>query len=120
MPETATIALAGIGLAWLLHLRDRARAERVAARAPGLVRLLEAKYWIDEIYGAAIVEPLRRFGRLMFAFDRIAIDGIVNVFGWVPWVSGLALKVGLQRGSLQGYASAMAFGIVVILVILFM
>jgi NADH-quinone oxidoreductase subunit L len=120
MIVSTVIASAGIGLAWLLHLRDRSLAERVAARVPRLVRLLEAKYWVDEIYDAAIVEPLRRLGRLLFAFDQYVVDGIVSLFGWVPWVSGLALKVGVQRGSLQGYASAMAFGIVVILVILFM
>jgi NADH:ubiquinone oxidoreductase subunit 5 (subunit L)/multisubunit Na+/H+ antiporter MnhA subunit len=120
MVVSTAIALAGIGLAWLLHLRDRDRAERVAGRAPGLVRFLEAKYWMDEVYNAAVVEPLRRLGRLLFAFDRFVVDGIVGLFGWAPWVSGLALKVGVQRGSLQGYASAMAFGVVVILVILFM
>jgi NAD(P)H-quinone oxidoreductase subunit 5 len=120
MIVSTAIALAGIGLAWLLHLRDRARAEQVAGRAPGLVRFLEAKWWVDEVYDAAIVAPLRRLGRLLFAFDQFIVDGIVSLFGWVPWISGLALKVGVQRGSLQGYASAMAFGIVVILVILFL
>jgi NADH-quinone oxidoreductase subunit L len=120
MVVSTLVAAAGILLAYLLHLRDRAKAGQLAARFPRLVRLLEARYWVDEIYQAAIVEPLWTLGRWCYAFDRFIVDGLVGAFGFVPWLVGQALKVGVQRGSLQGYASAMLFGIVVILVILFM
>jgi NADH-quinone oxidoreductase subunit L len=114
------IALVGIGLAYLMHLRDRARAERLAAELAPLTRTLEAKYWVDEIYQAAIVEPLRAAGRAFFWIDRFIVDGLVNLFGWVPGRVGAALQVTMQRGHLQGYAAAMLFGIAVILLILFL
>src|SRR5438128_1892778 len=38
----------GIYFAYALHLKNRERAEALAAQNPGLVRALEAKYWIDE------------------------------------------------------------------------
>jgi len=114
------IALIGIGLAWLMHLHDRARAERVAAGVAPLTRLLEAKYFVDEVYQAVIVEPLRSLGRAFFWVDRMLIDGVVGAMGWVPQLSGTALKLTVQRGYLQGYAAAMLFGVVVILLIIFL
>ena len=113
------IALAGIALAWTLHLRDRMRAERIAAGMPQLVGLLEAKYWIDEIYQETIVEPLRKVGEALWDADRVIVDGMVSAISWVPQLGGWALKLGIQRGSLQGYASSMLFGLLVILVLVF-
>jgi NADH-quinone oxidoreductase subunit L len=120
MVISAMIALAGIGAAYVLHLRDRGRAERLAQGLAPLTRLLEAKYFVDEIYQSVIVEPLRTVGKWFFAIDRIIVDGIVALAGWMPQLFGWVLKLSIQRGSLQGYASAMLFGIVIILVLIFM
>ncbi|HEX2973990.1 MAG TPA: hypothetical protein VHP11_16780 [Tepidisphaeraceae bacterium] len=102
-------------LAYLMHLKDRAKAEQLAARFPRLVRLLDAKYWVDEIYQAGIVEPLRSLGRAFFAFDRYVIDGIISVVSFIPQLFGFTLKLTTQRGSLQGYAMMMLAVIAVIL-----
>ena len=114
------ISLLGIAMAYLMHLRDRARAERLAAGLAPLTRTLEAKYWVDEVYQNGIVEPLRAAGRAFFAVDRLVVDGVVNAFGWVPGQLGRALSTTTQRGYLQGYAAAMLFGIAVILLIIFL
>ena len=114
------ISIVGILLAWVMHLRDRARAERLAESVAPLTRLLEAKYYVDEIYQAAVVEPLRALGQAFFWIDRMIIDGIVGAMSWVPQLSGYALKLGVQRGYLQGYAAAMLFGVVVILLVIFL
>jgi NADH-quinone oxidoreductase subunit L len=113
-------SLVGILLAYVMHLRDRARAERLAQSLGPVTRLLEAKYYVDEIYQAMIVEPLRALGRAFFWIDRMIIDGFVGVLSWVPQLSGYALKLTVQRGYLQGYAAAMLFGVVVILLIIFL
>jgi len=114
------IAIAGILVAYLFHLKDRARAERMAAGMPGVMRTLEAKYWVDEIYQAGIVEPLRSLGRAMFVIDRFVIDGLVWAISFVPMLSGFALKLSTQRGYLQGYAAVMLLGIAVILMVIFL
>jgi NADH-quinone oxidoreductase subunit L len=114
------IATLGILLAYALHLRDRARAERLAAGLPKLTGLLEAKYWVDEIYQNTIVEPLRGLGRVLFDADRYLVDGFVAAVGWVPQLGGWVLKLGVQRGSLQGYAAAMLFGVLFILLLVYM
>jgi NADH-quinone oxidoreductase subunit L len=116
----ALISIVGILVAYLMHLKDRPRAERLAASAPGLTRLLEAKYWVDEIYQAGIVEPLRGAGRAMFAADRWVIDLLVGGIAMIPQAAGFALKLSTQRGYLQGYAVTMILGIAVILLFIFL
>jgi NADH-quinone oxidoreductase subunit L len=120
MIASGAIALAGIGLAYRMHLKDRAAAERLAGRFPNAVNALDNKYWVDELYQFGIVEPLRFFGRILFAVDRWFVDLIVNMIGIGPQVAGFIVKVTTQRGYLQGYAAAMLLGIVVILLIIFL
>jgi NADH-quinone oxidoreductase subunit L len=114
------ISIAGILLAYWLHLRDRARAEALAAGLQPVTGLLEGKYWIDEIYQAGIIEPLRELGRIFFAIDRIVIDGLIWLVGFIPQLSGFTLKLTVQRGYMQGYAGAMLFGIMLVLAIIFL
>ena len=72
---SGAISAAGIGLAYLLHLKNRHAGEELPEKFPALARLFEAKYWVDEIYQAAIVEPLRALGRGFFWVDRMIVDG---------------------------------------------
>ncbi len=116
----AAVSLAGIYVAYLLHLKNRALGEQVVASFRPLARLLEGKYWVDEIYNAMIVRPLRMIGSYFFAVDRIIVDGLVSMVSFIPNVFGFAFKFSVQRGSLQGYASAMLFGVVVILLLVFL
>ena len=114
------ISIAGILVAYLFHLKDRARAERMAAGMPGVTRTLEAKYWVDEIYQAGVVEPLRSLGKAFFVIDRFVVDGLVWAISFVPMLGGFALKLSTQRGYLQGYAAVMLLGIAVILMVIFL
>jgi NADH-quinone oxidoreductase subunit L len=114
------ISILGIFLAYLMHLKDRRMATKLAERFPRLVTVLDHKYWVDEIYQNAIVEPLRSLGQLFYAIDRWIVDGIVNTIGLIPQVGGFIVKLTTQRGYLQGYAAAMLLGIVVILLLIFL
>jgi NADH-quinone oxidoreductase subunit L len=120
MLQGAAVSIAGIFLAYLLHLKDRARAEKLAAGLQPLTGLLEAKYWVDEIYDAMIVQPLRHVARVFFAIDRVIIDSVVWAIGFVPQLSGFAIKLSMQRGYLQGYAATMMFGVLAILLLVFL
>jgi NADH-quinone oxidoreductase subunit L len=120
MAASSLIAALGVWFAYLMHLKDRSAAERVAQQHPGVVSALEHKYWFDEIYSNAIVEPLRKLGDLFFAMDRVIVDGIVFLISFAPQASGFALKLTTQRGYLQGYAVTMLFGIAVILLVVFL
>jgi NADH-quinone oxidoreductase subunit L len=120
MIVSGLIAVLGIYIAYVFHLRDRAAGERLPQRYPAVNGLLEGKYRVDEIYQAAIVEPLRTLGRAFFMIDQWVVDGIVWAIGFVPQLSGFALKLTTQRGYLQGYAVTMLFGIAIILLIVFL
>ncbi len=114
------VAAAGILLAYLMHLKDRAQAEKLARTFGPITRGIEAKYWVDEIYGAVIVSPLRMLAHLLGLVDRFVIDGIVFLAGLLPQAVGISLKLSVQRGLLQGYATAMVLGMAVILLVIFL
>ncbi len=120
MIVSAFISISGIFLAFMMHLKDRAKGDALPEKFPMLARLFEAKYWIDEIYQAAIIEPLRALGRAFFAIDKFVVDGVVWLISFIPQAGGWALKLTTQRGYLQGYAATMLFGIAVILLIIFL
>jgi NADH-quinone oxidoreductase subunit L len=115
MLVSGAIAILGILLAYVLHLKDRTLGERIAASFGPVTRLLEHKYWVDEIYQAGIVEPLRWVGRRFFDIDTWIVDGLVATVGLIPQLSGLAMKISTQRGYLQGYAATMLLGLAAIL-----
>jgi NADH-quinone oxidoreductase subunit L len=116
---SGVISLAGIGLAFYLHLLNRTLSDQIARALQPLTGLIENKYYVDEIYQALIVEPLRALGRWLWAVDRWVVDGVVNLVGGSPQVPGWILKLTVQRGYLQGYAAAMILGIVVVLLCMF-
>ncbi len=110
------IAVLGIATAAYYHWLNRPAADRVAAQWPSLVRILANKYYVDEFNNRVIVEPLRLLGYLCFVFDRLVIDGIVNLVGFIPSLFGLAIRP-TQRGNLQGYGLGMATGTAVLVLI---
>ncbi|MDB5293327.1 MAG: nuoL, partial [Phycisphaerales bacterium] len=120
MGLSGLIAVAGIGAAYFLHLKNRTAGDQIAATFSPITRILEAKYWVDEIYQALIVEPLRALGRWLYGIDRFIVDGLVNAVGAVPQIGGFLLKLTIQRGYLQGYAAAMLFGVAIILLAVFL
>jgi len=106
---SGAIGIAGIAMAAYFHWLERPAAARWASHYPWLIRALENKWYIDEVYDAVIVRPLRILGELCFIFDRLVIDGLVAGFGWVPKAIGISAQPA-QRGSLQGYGLGMAVG----------
>jgi NADH-quinone oxidoreductase subunit L len=118
--QGAAVSLAGFGLAYMLHLKERVRAEKIAQGLQPLTGILERKFMIDELYDSILVEPLRHIGKVFFVIDRAVVDGVVWAISFVPQMSGFALKLTMQRGYLQGYAATMFFGVLAILLLVFL
>jgi len=116
---SGVIAIAGIGVAAYFHMFNRPAADAVARKNAKVVRLLENKYYVDEIYDAVIVKPLRGIGYFCFAVDQLVIDGLVATVGLAPRLLGISLQP-LQRGVLQGYGLAMLAGITLLLAVALM
>jgi len=116
MIVSVVVALAGIGLASYFWLRNRAAADRMAERFSGLHRVLEHKYYVDEIYDAAIVQPVQIVSEdgLWKGVDVGVIDRVVNGVGALVGGGGEVLRL-FQTGSVRMYATSLFLGVVVIL-----
>jgi NADH-quinone oxidoreductase subunit L len=115
MAVSTVVALAGIGLATIIYVWRPGTADRLASRFSGLHKLLLGKYFVDEIYDEAIVQPIRKTSTTLLwrAVDAGLVDGTVNGVGLV--VRGWsAVFRRLQTGSVRAYAMSLFVGVVVI------
>jgi NADH-quinone oxidoreductase subunit L len=84
MGASLAIAAAGILLAYQLYRTKRIAPELVAAKWPRLYQLLLHKYYVDEIYDAAVVDRTKDLGTGLGWLDANVIDGVgVNGAGWL-------------------------------------
>jgi NADH-quinone oxidoreductase subunit L len=116
MALSSAVALAGIGIAFFFFLRNRAAARGLADRFGGLRTMLLNKYYVDEIYDAGIVQPVRIVSEegLWKGLDARAIDGAVN--GVADTVGGLSEVLRrAQTGSVRAYAASLFLGVVAVL-----
>ncbi len=113
---SSAVAIAGIGVASYFFLRNTAAAQAMAERFSGLYRLLMNKYYVDEVYDAAIVQPIRITSEegLWKVIDVRVIDGLVNGTGRLVDGTSAALRR-IQTGSVRAYAASLFFGVVAIL-----
>ena len=116
MGVSLAIALAGIAFAYFVWIKRRRIADNVVREFPGLHRLLLNKYYVDELYDATIVQPIKVASTegLWRWFDVRVIDGAVN--GAASIVDGSAgVLRRLQSGSVRAYAGSLLVGVVMIL-----
>jgi NADH-quinone oxidoreductase subunit L len=105
-------ALVGIFVAKGLY-RDLAKAEALQKKFAGVHKILTDKWYIDELYDAAIVRPLVAFSKFLWrGFDVLVIDGFVNGLGRVSAWTGNAARV-MQTGSVQTYAIMALLGLLI-------
>jgi NADH-quinone oxidoreductase subunit L len=96
------VGLVGIGLGWAVF------SKRPLLKMP---RLLENKYYVDEAYDAALIEPIKKGSRsvLWRFFDVGVIDGLVNGIGRGTSALGGLLRY-LQPGFVRSYAAIILLG----------
>jgi NADH-quinone oxidoreductase subunit L len=108
-------AIGGISLAFVFYVARPALPDQVARRAGKLVDYSYNKFYIDEIYVALIVRPLRVLAFLAQTFDRLVVDRTVDLVGTVPGRVGQWFRP-MQAGNVQSYALVMAVGLTVFVV----
>ena len=116
MAVSTGVAFAGIGLAWYFWVMNRRAADGLARQFGGVYRLLLNKYNIDELYDAAIVQPIKLLstGVLWKGVDVGLIDGTVNGVGALVRAGSSGLRR-LQTGSVRTYAAGLFLGTALIL-----
>ena len=93
--------------------RERAatsRADRFVPALGPIPRWAQNKWYVDEFYDFLIRTPLWVVANIFHLIDKLLVDGLVNLFGWLPRGIGATLRPA-QSGRLHGYAVAMAGGI---------
>ena len=116
MALSSGVAIAGIAIAAYFWLRNRSAADAAARRMRGLHTLLSHKYYVDELYDSAIVQPIKLLSTagLWKGLDAAGIDGAVNGVGQTVRSSSNVLRR-LQTGSVRTYAAFLFLGVVLIL-----
>jgi NADH-quinone oxidoreductase subunit L len=111
--------LIGILLAYWIYVARPGIADSVAARLGWLYGLVYNKYFVDEIYDAAVVKPVVNGSRVVLwrGLDAGLIDGAANGIGSRSQGLGGWLKL-LQSGNIRSYATWVVFGSVVLVVAL--
>jgi NADH-quinone oxidoreductase subunit L len=116
MVLSVAVALTGIWLARKVFLREAGMADRLRERFATLHRVLLNKYYVDEGYDKAIVNPIVKGSETVLwkFFDVGVIDGGVN--GSATVVGSFAQLIRkLQNGITQQYALWFVAGILAIL-----
>ncbi|APV44099.1 NADH-quinone oxidoreductase subunit L [Dehalogenimonas formicexedens] len=144
------LAVSGIFLAYSIYLKGWLSAENISRRFGALYELVRRKYFFDELYEKIIGELLllrgvftgfqyfdsrlldnglntiivenvitrSLFGRFKY-FDEKAVDGAVDAVADNTIAAGSRLRR-LQTGRLQTYGLFIAFGIMAIVVVVFL
>jgi NADH-quinone oxidoreductase subunit L len=85
----------------------------------GLGKVLENKWYVDELYEKVIVRPLKSFGSfLKNIIEKSVIDGMVNGVGKVVNYGSRQMRL-LQSGQVGNYVLLMVLSMVIIFVIQF-
>jgi NADH-quinone oxidoreductase subunit L len=107
------VAFAGLALATLLYRRGPQQAQAIAARFPRLHRLLDRKYYVDELYETLLGRALHWVSDRVFlrVGDRMLLDGTLD--GLAALTRRAAGRLGaVSTGQLQWYVAMAVIGIV--------
>ncbi len=109
MMMSTILALGGIAGAYLVYGSHRGAAG-VKDNASPLVKFSLNGLYLDELYLALVVKPLRSLAEVSEIFDRMIIDKIVDGVALIPGVVGSILRP-IQNGLVQHYAFVMLLGL---------
>ena len=111
-----SMAVAGVGIfiAYKCYIKNPELPDRVVAKFPVVYEYIYHKYYVDEFYDAAVVEPIKEGSDFLWhGVDEKVVDGAVNgSASTVVWLSAHLRK--LETGFVQSYALAILVGVVLI------
>jgi NADH-quinone oxidoreductase subunit L len=118
MLSIAAVAVALVGwlAADLLYRQKSARPAQLAAIFSGSYKMLDHKYYVDELYGATVVKPLLGFSTyfLGWVVDKALLGGTAWLLGGIATFAG-ALLQRWQSGNIRSYAAWLAAGAAAVL-----
>lgn len=117
MVISSVVALAGVGLAWLMYVQKPLLSYALTEKARALYQLSLDKFHFDELYEAFLVRPMEVLAGLSGYLDLKMIDRLVDLIGGTPRLVGGLFRY-VQNGLVQFYALAMVLGLTVFILAL--
>ncbi len=116
MLVSAAVALGGIYFAYQAFVVNPSLVADIRRRLGVLDAMVQQRYYVDEFYMLAVVNPLKAMGDwLAVAFDQRGIDGVVNgVASVAGWIGERVRRV--QTGRVGTYAFTLFVGVVLLVV----
>ena len=113
------VALIGLLLAWWFYIKRPQTPKKLADSLRAPYTLVLHKYYVDELYNAAIIQPLLWISTnvLWHVVDEGVIDGTVNGIARVARESGSELRE-IQSGNARSYATWVVIGAVGVTVLM--
>ncbi|MCA9833013.1 MAG: NADH-quinone oxidoreductase subunit L [Thermomicrobiales bacterium] len=112
---STVVALSGVAVAYITYMRKAINTDELAERFSGIYNFLYNKWYVDEFFMAAVVNPMKDIANFLWkVVDVRIIDGTVNGVG----TSIVAISARLRRvqtGSVANYALEIGVGMVVLL-----
>ena len=115
-----TTSLIGLAIAFWMYLKQPSKPAEFAKSLKGVYTTLLNKYYVDELYAAAVVKPLLWVSTNVFwkAADVAGIDGAVN--GIAEGITAVGDGVRhTQSGNTRSYAVWVVIGAIVVIAIIF-
>jgi NADH-quinone oxidoreductase subunit L len=109
MGLSTLLALGGIYFAWVRYGQHPGAAGANALATPWEKLSFHGLY-LDQLYLAFLVQPLRGVAEACELFDRYVIDQLVDLAGMLPRFFGAVLRP-VQNGLIQHYAFVMVLGL---------
>jgi NADH-quinone oxidoreductase subunit L len=147
MGLSIAVGLFGIALGWLVYGRKQlAHATDPDPLESWWWRVLNRKWYVDEIYEATIIRFTMATGVLFRVLDKLVVDGILHGIAWLTraisqffrWVGDELIINGgfdagcetvrgsggwlgkLQSGRVQGYFAVLGVGTIILLAVYFL
>lgn len=114
MLTSSLLAVGGIAAAYVVYGKHPG-AQGVKDTTNPLTKLSLNGLYLDEIYLALVVKPLRSLAEVSEIFDRMIVDKIVDGVALIPGFFAAMLRP-IQNGLVQHYAFVMLLGLAASLV----
>jgi len=115
-----SVALVGVSIyfAYLLYKKRTELSTSLREKFSALHTVLVNKYYVDELYGAAVVRPVVYFSLFLWkVFDVVIIDGFLNGLASLYADISEFVRTG-QTGRVRTYATVFVFGVVLLVAFL--
>lgn len=113
MGTSVVLALVALSYAW----NKFSKYEKTGKEETGLGKVLENKWYVDELYDSIIVRPVLAIGKYFNnVVEKKGIDGFVNGIGKAVNYSSRQIRL-LQSGQVGAYVLMMVLGILILFIV---